>query len=116
MDKNVRDLHKKGMSKLRTLVQMNVLLKYEDDSMVYVPCTISDERTEMLKYSQYIGKNAKIFNVIVDDLIDKEAPIIGFNYVYYNNRDYQVQSIIKNGIFDNTISLIAVLFEGDMNK
>ncbi len=105
------------MNRLRGLLQKKIRITYADNTEVVVPCTISDEKTEMLKYksNEFLGKDYKVFNILVKDLQENNAPIRNFMFVEYDRIKYQVQAKEINGVFDNTISLIAVIYRKNIN-
>lgn len=113
--RDLRKLHSNSMNKLRQLLKKNIRVIYSDNSEYIVPCTISDESLEMLKYNEYTGKDYKVFNILEDDLHKINAPIKNFMFVEYDREKYQVQTKLTNGIYDNTISLVALLYRGNTN-
>lgn len=116
MNRNIRDLHKIGMSKLRKLLDTNIRVIYSDNSSVIVPCTISDETMELLKYNEYIGEVTKVFNILVEDLLKNKGKVTDFKYVEYNRVRYQVLTKLTNGNYNNTIKLLTKIFKGGLNE
>ena len=113
--RSLNSLHANSMNKLRDLLKKKLRVIYVDNTECIVPCTISDNTVEMLKYNEYTGKDYKIFNILIDDLKENNGKVIDFMYVEYDRVKYQVQSKIVNGVFNNTISLICLIYRGDIN-
>lgn len=113
--KNLSTLHAKSMSRLRKLLKKQIRIIYSDNTSYIVPCTISDNSLEMLKYNEYTGKDYKVFNILIDDLKGVNAPVIDFMYVEYDRVRYQVHAKLINGVYENTISLISNIYRGDIN-
>lgn len=115
MIRDIRNLHKNAMKKLRSILPYNIKIVYTDNNSVIIPCTIADVTMDLLKYSEYTGKDSKIFNILLSDFIDRNAKIVDFMYVMDGNDKYQVQSVIKNGIYKNSIMLICSIYKGNLN-
>lgn len=117
MDINkIKNLHFNSMKKIRKILPKTVRIIYEDNSKYIVPCTISDISVDLLKYNEYTGKDYRIFNILIEDLRKLDAPIKGFTFIEYNLLKYQVQNKIDDGIFNNTIKLVCVLYRGNVNE
>lgn len=116
MDINLKNLHLKSMKKLRNILPQSIRIIYSNGKKCIVPCTISDINSELLKYNEYVGKDSKVFNVLIEDLKENDVPINNFMYVEYNRITYQVQSVYNSSIFNNTISLVCLLYKGNSNE
>ncbi len=112
---DIKVLHSNAMKKLRLLVSKKVRITYQQGDKFIVPCTISDTTLDMAKYNEYVGRDTKVFNILVDDLNAVEAPISNFLYVEMDRIKYQVQTKIDNGVFNNTISLLCTIYRGGIN-
>lgn len=112
---DIKTLHTNAMKKLRSLVSKKIRIYYQNGTNVIVPCTISDETIDMLKYTEYVGKDTKVFNILVSDLQKEKAPTTNFMYVEIDRVKYQVQTKINNGVFNNTISLLCLIYREGIN-
>ena len=112
---DIKTLHSNCMKQLRTFLKKDIRITFQNGEKKIVPCTISDIKADMLKYSEYVGKDSKIFNVLISDLIKVQAPITGFMYVEVDRVKYQVQEVSRNGNFDNTLSLACVIYRVGIN-
>lgn len=108
-------MHSKSMKKLRDVLSKKIKIIYSDKTSVVTNCTISDQQIDLLKYSEFVGKDYKVFNILIDDLISVNGKVEGFNRIIYNRVEYQVQHKIINNIFDNIISLVGVIYRNDLN-
>lgn len=113
---DIKTLHANAMKKLRSLLSKKIKITYMNNKSYVVPCTISDETVELLRYAEYVGKDTKVFNILIKDLQDIKAPVTGFMYVEVDRIKYQIQSKIVNGVFNNTISLVGMLYRSDINS
>lgn len=113
---SIQELHSNGMSKLRQLLNKKVRITYSDNSSCIVPCTISDNSIDMLKYSEYTGKEYKVFNILIEDLQSQGGKTTDFMYVEWDRVKYQVQTKIVNGVYSNMISLISIVYRGNVNE
>lgn len=113
--RSLRTIHSKSMRRMRDILQERIRIIYTDGTQKIVDCTISDTTLEMAKSNEYIGKDSKVFNVLIEDFQKVEAPLVDFMYVEHNRIKYQVQTSIGNGIFSNSISLLCVIYKGDIN-
>lgn len=114
ISRDLKSLHSSAMKKLRQNLSKNIKIIYLDNSSVVVRCTISDNKIESMKYNDFIGKDYKVFNILLSDLIDKKGKVDGFSKIIYDRKIYQVQHKIINSVFDDVISLISVVYTGDL--
>lgn len=113
---DIRELHKNGMSKLRKLTSKKVRITYNDGSMFVVPCTIGKQKIDLLKYYEIVGRDTKLFKIMVEDLIELGAPTSGFKFVEYDFVKYQVLEKSKNGVYDNIIILETRIHRDNLNE
>lgn len=109
----IREEHSMMMKELRNLFPKKVKITYKDNSTVSVPCTLAKPDVNNVNYDKFVGQNIITVNILIDDLKLIEAPIKNFLYVTLDRVEYQVESSVINGIFNNTIQLQCKLFKSD---
>lgn len=108
---NIREQHSIAMKKLRNLFPKNVRVNYVNGINFDVPCTISKPDVNSISYDKFVGQNIIYVNILIDDLKRIKAPIKDFLYITINRTQYQVESSIINGVFNNTIQLQCKLYK-----
>ena len=114
--RDLRTLHKNGMSKLRKLLPKKARIIYDDGSSCVVPCTVSDQKIDLLKYTEYTGRDIKVFHILIEDLKEVGAKITGFTMIEFDRVKYQVQTKNNNGIYGNTIILETAIYRDGLNE
>lgn len=109
----IKEQHFIMMRRLRTLLPKTIKIVYKDNKSINVPCTLAKENIDAIKYDKYVGQNILLINILIQDLELQSAPIKDFLYVIYDRKEYQVDSFIKNGIFDNSLQLTCKLHTED---
>lgn len=107
----ISEEHAIMMKELRTLFPKKCKIIYADNFTVSVPCTISKPDVNNINYDKFVGQNVITINILIDDLKLINAPIKDFLYLTLDRVEYQVESSIVNGIFNNTIQLQCKLFK-----
>lgn len=113
--RNLRNIHHKSMKKLRNNLQKNIKIIYSDGHSVIVNCTVSDQNIDLMKYSEFVGKDYKVFNVLINDLMEINGYLTGFDTIIYDRVKYQVQHKLVNNVFNTTIRLVGVVYRNDIN-
>lgn len=103
------------MKKLRDVLSKKIKIIYSDGTSVITNCTISDQQIDLLKYNEFVGKDYKVFNILIDELKSVNGRVDGFDRIVYDRIEYQVQHKIINNIFDNMISLVSVIYRNNLN-
>lgn len=105
---DIKSLHSEAMKKLREALPKEIRITFVNGDSCVVRCTVRNTKETAINNNEYIGKQYKMFNVLVDDLKDIEAPVRGFQMVEYNRKKYQVVSDEISG-FENVICLGCVI-------
>lgn len=108
---NIREQHTLAMKKLRNLFPKNAKISYVNGMNFDVPCTISKPDVNNISYDKFVGKNIVFINILIDDLKKVKAPIKDFLYVTIDRTEYQVESSIVNGIFNDSIQLQCKIYK-----
>lgn len=105
---DVKALHNEAMKQLREAIPKDIRITFTNGDSCVVRCTVRNAKETAINNNEYIGKQYKMFNVLVDDLKDLGAPVRGFQMVEYNRKKYQVVSDELSG-FENVIRLGCVM-------
>lgn len=116
MATKISQLHSKAINKLIKIFGKNIRVTYKDNSRYILPCSISDIDIELNKYNEYVGKDARAFHILIKDIKENKAPLKDFLYVEYDGKKYQVQTVEKNGLFDNKIILNCLIYKLEVNN
>lgn len=116
MATKISQLHSNAMNKLIKIFNKKIRITYKDNSRYILPCSISDIDTELNKYNEYVGKDARSFHILIKDIKDNKAQLKDFLYVEYEGKKYQVQTVEKNGLFDDKIILNCLIYKLEVNN
>lgn len=108
---NIKEQHTACMKKLRNMFPKNVKIKYIDGLSYDVPCTVTKPSINNINYDKFVGQNAIFINILIDDLKKVNAPLKNMLYATLDRVEYQIESSIINGIFNNSIQLECTLYK-----
>lgn len=108
---NIREQHTIAMRKLRNLFPKNARIKYLNGMVFNVPCTITKPSIDNIDYDKYVGQNIIFISILIEDLKRQKAPLRDFLYVTIDRIEYQVESNVVNGIFNNSIQLQCKIYK-----